>query len=202
MRNLWKRETGSIKQSHGEKKKQEIIHFKVWQWILPHENTGMIIMFFSILITGLCRVKDCRHTWACRSKVTMEKHRLSRKYCSWRVSKAPPTRNAIMLGLWMSSEVQKTCTTPRHMMHTKRTCDTNTSQLITPDKHFHSLSASWRRFKHHCKSSENICQWCYTHTADVTKWHRKFNVFIIYLMTCIMSTRLKSTAYWRSASLR
>lgn len=70
-------------------------------------------------------------TWACRSKVTMEKHRFSRKYCSWRHSKAPPTRNAIMFGLRMSSVVQKMCTTPRVTMHTKRTCHTNRSPLFT-----------------------------------------------------------------------
>lgn len=70
-------------------------------------------------------------TWACRSKVTMEKHRFSRKYCSWRHSKAPPTRNAIMFGLRMSSVVQKMCTTPRVTMQTKRTCHTNRSPLFT-----------------------------------------------------------------------
>lgn len=63
-------------------------------------------------------------TWACRSKVTMEKQKLSRKYCSWSRSKAPPTRKAIMLGFWMSTEVQRTCTTPRHMMQTNRTWST------------------------------------------------------------------------------
>ena len=56
------------------------------------------------------------------SHVTMEEHRLSRKYCSWMVSRAPPTRQTIMLGLWRSSVAHRTwATTTTHKMHTNRT---------------------------------------------------------------------------------
>lgn len=71
---------------------------------------------------GLC-------TCACRSNVTMEKQRFSRKYCCWRLSKAPPTRKAIMLGLLRSSVAQKSWTVPRHMMQTKRTCEQRRGEI-------------------------------------------------------------------------